>query len=743
MLSAVPDPYRNPDGSRKHDVRRSHHAVGTEDFLCVDGEGETDPRTNAHRYVLLGIGSDQIENPSGLTWTEILPFLYDRYRPRVAYTGFYLGYDFTQWLRTFPENRARALLTIDGKEARRSKSPKLKGKFLPVDIDDWQVDMLGSKRFSFRRKECDCLTVKCDHPKGPWMHVCDAGPFFQTSFLNAIDPANWQKPIVTPREFEIISEGKKNRAAAQLGPEMRYYNRLENEVLRRVMHDLNDGFRKLDVNLTAQQWYGPGQAAQSWLRGRAPSRKEVTERVPEWFAEAARKSYFGGWFELMAHGHVPGVSYESDINNAYPYIISQLPCLLHGTYSSGVGKPPPETDRSITLVRALVWSRSPDSDPSRKIHIGAMLHRDGQGRISRPCVTEGWAWRHELEAARRAGCVTRITGDRWREWVRYEPCDCPPPLRQVRNLYQMRLDVGKKSSLGKSAKLVNNSCYGKMAQSVGFPMFANPVYASLITAGCRTMILDAIATHPKGTTDVLMVATDAVFFRTPHPVLTYGTGLGEWEEKQRHNLTLFKPGVYWDDSARAALAAGDHPNFKARGVNAQDFASKIAEIDRMFSEWGSVPPAVSDPSFMGEEAASMGLPVWPRVKFRTSFAMVSALQALIRNRWDLAGTLESDAGGLGKELVQDSNPEDKRGDVYRDGDIVRSVPHLAGRNAKYRHVNNFSEWEFIEETFQSVPYEKKFGLEDPFSEESLTEFGISPDEKEPLKFAFRVLTGAE
>jgi hypothetical protein len=745
-IRTITDPYHRDTGPRKHYAGRSGHPTGTVAFTGVDGEGETLP-SGEHRYVLLGIGDEQIEDSNGLQWWDIFDFLYQHQAPRTALVGFYLGYDFTQWLKTLPEDRAWKLLTIEGRESRRSKSPAMHGKFLPVDIDNWQIDMLGSRRMQIRRKECDCPTVKCDHVKGPWLYICDAGPFFQTSFLNVINPAHWQEPIVSPEEYETIKAGKSLRATATLGPDMRLYNRLENEVLARVMHDLDGGFKRLDVSLAPQQWFGPGQAAQSWMRRRAPKREEITECVPEPFLDAARKSYFGGWFEIQAHGIVPGTCYEYDINSAYPAIIATLPCLMHGVYTEGNGKPT-VADNEFCLVRARVWGRAPHSDRQRAEALGAMLHRDAHGRISRPSITEGWYWWHELQASQRTGCIRRISPERYYEWVKYTPCDCPPPLRRVANLYQLRMEAGKDTSLGKSAKLVYNSMYGKTAQSVGMPQFANPVYASLITAGCRTMILDAIASHPGGKSNVVMVATDAVFFLDPHPLLTIGHELGEWEVKRRENLTLFKPGVYWDDSAREAIKAGGHVAFKARGINAKDFAHSIEQVDRAFMAWGPNPPRISD--------EGIG---WPSVGFVSGFAMVTALQALVRHDWATAGTVEGcrtgcmdnshAAGCSAKPLVQNANPADKRAHLWLDTSnparpIYRSEPPEVGRNAVYRTVDNHSEWDRMPpDCYESVPYEKRFGMEDPFSDESAQAFGISPDEHQPYRGMFRLLTGTE
>ena len=316
-------------------------------------------------------------------------------------------------------------------------------------------------------------------------------------------------------------------------------------------------------------------------------------------------------------------------------------------------------------------------------------------------------------------------------------------MTEVAELYDLRLRVGKETSLGKAIKLVINSLYGKTAQSVGNPLYGNPVYASLITAGCRTMILDAIASHPDGKKAVVMVATDAVFFLDAHPSLPISAALGDWEHKERSNLTLFKPGVYWDDAARERLWNHETPRFKARGISARDFAQRILDVDRLFAEWGDHPPAI-DYGFVSEqEAASIGRSYWPRVTFTAGFAMTTALQALIRNDWSTAGHVET-----GKELVQSANPESKRDNVrvdeWRGRRIYRSEPLLTGPNARWRHMGNVPEWPEIEtETFDSIPYEKRFGLEDPFSEETVTAFGITPDEIQPFIGMFRLLTGAE
>lgn len=697
------EPRTNNQGKRIH-----HAEPGVREFVGIDGEGIN--VNGEHRYALLGIGNQYITDNTGILWDDAFAFMYEHYSKGRAITGFYLGYDFNQLFKTLPEERARMLLTPAGRAARQSrgKSPMP----FPVRYRNWEFDILGMKRLKLRPKFCDCEfqpgkpACKCRKP--PWLYVCDTGPFFQQSFLAVIDPTKWVEPIVSPEEYEIIREGKAKRAAAtRVDDDMIRYNQMENNILCRALRALDTGFRGMDVILPPSKWFGPGQAAQAWLRvqGVKPT-KDLLPCIPDYYLEAARKSYFGGWFEIMMHGIVPGVTHEYDINSAYPHIISELPCLEHGTYSRGEGLPNVR-ENELCLVRARVWSRSALSHhtAAQKQYIGAMLHRGKDGNIWRPTVTEGWFWWHELEAAIAAGVVQRIPRKPRShlhpicyEWVKYCPCDCFPPMRRIVSLYLRRQAVGKDTPLGKGAKTSYNSMYGKFAQSVGAPVFGNPIYASLITAGCRKMILDAIATHPIGKKDVAMVATDAVYFRTPHPSLTIGEGLGEWGHKARRNICLFKPGVYWDDAARAAIANCESPNFKARGINARDFASQISSADSQFQEMQPKKHWCK----------------WPEIRFNISFSLTSCSQALDRNDWETAGYVTE------REALQSANPQVKRTGVYWDNDVWRTEPY-----EPYPTVNEdelTSEWQV-----ESTPYEKKFGLEDPFSWESKEAMGLSPD----------------
>ena len=531
-----------------------------------------------------------------------------------------------------------------------------------------------------------------------YMYINDAGPFFQSSLMTALNPdKSGDDPAVTPEEYAILKAGKDNRASADLNDDMRQYNALENDAFARLMRRLNQGFTQAGVRLNKTQWFGPGQGAQKWFYENHVITRKTLESVTPWqVLDDVRGTYYGGWFEVMAHGHIPGISWEYDINSAYPAIICKLPCLLHGswqhrsrdgknrTYKASDGSqedilewihkrnhPKTSVPAGIPKIKPGQWrfiyAHVEGSDP----YIGTMLHRSraDETSIFRPDHTTGWFWQHELESAVRAGLIDTVE---CLEWWTYTACDCPPPLNGVERLYLDRLKIGKNTPQGKAYKLLYNSMYGKFAQVVGSGKYENRIYASLITSGCRTQITDAIASHPMKTSGVVMVATDAVYFRAEHPGLVISNRLGEWEGKEKLNLTIFKPGVYWDDKARRDIDRDITPEFKSRGVSAKDMAASIAYIDDQFRAWDGIYP-------QNDEA-------WPKVVISGGFASTTCLEALngSDDRWENAGKIGHDtlqhgcSGCSGQHQIQYSRPRykdmGKRDPGCFDGDIYRSIP---------------------------------------------------------------------
>jgi hypothetical protein len=566
--------------------------------------------------------------------TYIFAFLYECFeaQPQAAFVGFFLGYDFAQWLKGIPERKARLLLTEEGQRERTMRNacrrPGAPAITQPVRVCEelgpdggWELRWLPGKRLELRPLTCRCETrprppdgrkprpgyCRCGtRRRKPYMAICDAGPLFQSSLLSVIDPDQWETPVCTPEEFELITRGKASRADAPLDDEMRAYNRLENRILARLLSIYDEALRTpgIDIFLGRKNYYGPGPVAAKWLgRNRAPHRTIIEGRpatldpsgkviecsiagvVPVPVLEALAAAYLSGWFELCAHGTIPGTVWQYDIVSAYPHQIARLPCLLHGTWRHLRRRTLPAIDDATQLC--LVHC-PPGGVVGSDDHLGAMQHRRPDASICRPQVTGGWFWLHELEASRRAGLTHTVNCDEM--WV-YDRCGCPPPLGVLADLFDMRIRAGTKTPLGRAIKLMMNSVYGKFCQSVGTGPFRNYLYASLITAGTRGQILDAIATHPLRSRAVVMIATDAVYFTAPHPTLNLCKTeafpepiLGWWEEQVHQNVTLFKPGVYWDDHARDEIRAGRRPVFRARGIDYRAFAKHIDEIDALFAE---------------------------------------------------------------------------------------------------------------------------------------------------------------
>lgn len=660
---------RNQDVERK---RQARHYYAPE-FVGVDSEGIGQGKD--HRAVLLGVGGDragQYENTTGLHWSEAFNHLYEQYRqrPHSAYVGFYLGYDFNEWLKSLPETAAWRLLTEKGKASRLvpgGDNKKGRRTHYPVRLDGWEFDMLGFKRLTIRPMICDCKDpnrdsyLECNHRQLPNMYICDAGPFFQMPLIKVIsrdlwknDPDGWP---ISEEEYETVLAGKQRRASAELDDEMRLYNRLENELLARVMNRLAKGFIKAGIRLGNDEWYGPGAAASKWLAMQPVSkRRELIKKVPEWWLDLCKGSYYGGWFEIFAHGMMRSLSYNYDINNAYPYAISLLPCSECGMWSRGKGELPSGSAK-YTLVHATVTTLGD--------RIGAMPYRTHVGSILRPKRVRGWYWLDEIQAADRAGLVETYSVEEWAMYWPNPKCEHGNrPLKAVEDMYYERLRVGKASAHGLAIKLTNNSGYGKFAQNVGSAPYGNWFYASRITSACRIQILDAIATHPGHKESVLMVATDGICFDSPHPGLPLSRNLGEWEETEYKGLCLFKPGVYWHNSGKKAMVKA-----KTRGVPAKEFIKYIRELEYQFREWWYHPwrrPHACGWSTKDEAWEEVPGPIgtglrlvtvnrWPEIGIPVPFSMTSCKMALNQNQWSKAGIVNRST-----VLKQSSDPWMKR-----------------------------------------------------------------------------------
>jgi hypothetical protein len=140
------------------------------------------------------------------------------------------------------------------------------------------------------------------------------------------------------------------------------------------------------------------------------------------------------------------------------------------------------------------------------------------------------------------------------------------------------------STKGYPLKLALNLLYGKRVQRSGRGPYHDVVEAGLITATTRARIIEAVGQDAEA---VVMIATDAVF-STRRLALDLGEGLGQWELKEKPDLFIAQPGVYFSPTLlrNSADAATELINgIKSRGVNRSAIGKAVPQFIRAFEEW--------------------------------------------------------------------------------------------------------------------------------------------------------------
>lgn len=562
-------------GLRKYSLPKGNFR----EFRGVDGEGgnvEVDdgglfPATR-HEYLSLRVGPELLETGKPLTHEDILPFLADQPH-KYLYVSYFFDYDVTMIIRTLPVARARRLLHPELRER-----PETGFRRLPVDVGDFQIDYLPHKEFRVRRK-----------PDGKWVVINDVGQFFQTSFLKTLE--RWDTGTEVERAF--IKRGKEMRHDfADMTDEIRAYNALECQLLRKLMTDFRDVCE--EVGYIPKKWQGPGHLASAMLEYHGiPKRDDIPIMKNQAFYSLALAAYYGGRFEITATGPIYGPCYQYDINGAYVHMLRTLPCLIHGSWKLVRERPAP----------GKLWFGQIHYEHDKSRLLFNFPHRLKNGDIQYRRKGIGVYWSTEIEAAERAGSsVDFSTG-----WEYETHCECKP-FDFIDDYYQKRLALGK-SAKGYVLKLAGNSLYGKLAQSIGYAPWANPVWAGIITAGCRAMLIDAYSQDPDGT---YMLATDGIFC-SKQLDLPVSKELGEWDltVHKKDSVFIVQPGIYFTGE-----------DIKTRGVEHVRIEKMRGVFEMQFYGYLDNP-----------KGQHYGVKV-PVVNF------ISAPLALARNRWETAGRWE-------------------------------------------------------------------------------------------------------
>jgi hypothetical protein len=525
------------------------------------------PSGHSHEYMLLRVGDEYLYTGKPLTTWDCLEFLSGQQPnnayPERIYVAYFFDYDATMMLRDIPEAKARRILygrerycllaecwskcrryiavdrktdALGGCECGHSfdqhNRPRIgeHGNVFPVDIVSpfgqvYQVDYLPGKEF----KVCKGRYQK--GVKGKWVTISDLGTFFQQRFTTTLD--EWD--IGTDAQRELVAEGKKSRGTFTDMTDVEIeYNRIECVLLESLADEFRDACEQVSAILAGKgmpisvvpgQWQGPGRMAVAMLKSAGMPKSEDLN-LPTEMLPTANAGYFGGRFEAPTIGYIPEV-WEYDRNSAYPFAMTRLPCLImgHGKWTKRNTRPAP-ADKS--------WWVGPvhfTGEAGRHIYGLPVRQPDGPhaGTVFFPREASGIYWSVEVEAAERIGTHIEIAGPVWHY---QQSCNCQP-FKWIEDIYPLRFTL--KGGLKKVLKLGLNSLYGKQAQSIGEPPYANPVYAGLITADMRASLLDAMRLA-KSDRSIAMFATDALFTTErldlpgAHRAPANGVkALGEWD----------------------------------------------------------------------------------------------------------------------------------------------------------------------------------------------------------------------
>lgn len=525
-------------------------------YFGIDGEGQG--RTD-HKYVYLACCDEsgervfELENQNGITTEQALNFLLGIPAPinKTRVFAYSFNYDLTKMLTDLPNGKLYKLFRPElrkrpGKDA--VKGPK------PVIWKGFSLNLQGTK-----------FTVS---KRGVRRVIWDIWKFYQSKFVNACD--DWKVGTQEERDLMRLMKNKRHLFDQMSFEEVKAYCQKECTFMGELGRKLVEAHQA--VKLELHSFYGAGSSGGAMLK--AMGIQERIRGVPPAMKEAVACAFVGGRFENSVIGEIEGPVYNLDISSAYPYQLCFLPCLKHGTWERTKERKDLET-----CLHALVKYGLNEANISIT-NWAPFPFRTADGSICFP-IESGGGWVYKDEYLAGENIFSHVE---FREaWIYKSKCSCQP-FAQIPNYYCERIRIGKEGP-GIVIKLGVNSCYGKLAQSVGNALFNSWLWAGMITSGCRAQVLQLMGLH-KDRSNLLMIATDGVYSRehfgyqnregiwvpsTGYPIPqpsdtgTNHTGkpLGGWETTPvERGVFIARPGIYFPLSP----SEKDLKSVKGRGV---------------------------------------------------------------------------------------------------------------------------------------------------------------------------------
>lgn len=513
-------------------------------FIALDGEGESigtlekfsvgsdgkKYEAKAHHYTLLAASSGESLYNGGkrLDTFDCIDFLLDlgREYKKGIFVIFAGGYDINHILMF---GFKRELLQRIG----RGETIQFESKGIK-----YAIEYRARKSLLLRRG----LDWKQNNVTGKYQPVWkdkiviwDVFGFFQASFVEVMKKWLGEKH----RHFDLIKRMKLKRGdfASVNQKDINDYNAAELETLVEIMDKVRAAINGL--GLKCNRWDGAGAVAAALMRKH--NIKDFKKNTDETIINAVRTAYAGGRIEVCKIGNHKGKVYDYDINSAYPSVMTDMPCMLHGTWVSGTGLPP----AGFTLVNC-------SFEFPADLPFYPLFYRTSKMQISFPSTGEGIYWYPEFSAALQyfSEYIKIIGWWHWQSSCNHKPFHWIPEYYKTRQQWVKQPTEDWHHGAEKIIKLGLNSLYGKTAQQIGGATGKPPSYhqlewAGYITSATRARLFSAAMLSPL---DVIGFATDGIFTTKPLPLeCSTKKAIGAWELKEPvpDGMTIAMAGVYW------------------------------------------------------------------------------------------------------------------------------------------------------------------------------------------------------
>lgn len=260
--------------------------------------------------------------------------------------------------------------------------------------------------------------------------------------------------------------------------------------------------------------------------------------IPEKVVQTAYESFYGGRFELLKRGYAEKI-YCYDIKSAYPAEIANLPNFSKGKFVKVKEVNP---DAYTGFYKCKVMAYEENFSPFKlKLNAGLNLYPNG--------TFNQFLTKKEYDFYERSFGNSAINVEYGYEWI---PKTLEYPFKsEIERLYQWK-DSEKDEDIKYCVKIILNSLYGKFIQVSGdnntTGRLFNPLYAALITSGCRVKILELGLQRPYS---VISFSTDSVISQEKLSV-PLEAKLGDFQKDFEGQGVFVMSDVYnlWNDETK-------------------------------------------------------------------------------------------------------------------------------------------------------------------------------------------------